>query len=398
MATSDIVIVGGGILGVASALELRKRGASVTVLEPGPLPHPDASSTDISKLVRADYAKDAFYSDLMEDSFEGFRAWNMLFGEPLFHETGLLVLCKSALAEGSFEGDSFSLLSKRDYPLTRLHGAEIAARIPAIRDGAYHEAYVNERGGWAESGKLVARLAKEAIAKGVVIREGVSVRPLAPLAPPLRALREPSDARFVLTQADEKIAFGTLIVAAGAFTPLLLPELADRMTPVGQSVFHFAPKDPALFTAPTFLPWAADIAQSGFYGFPFHEGVLKIANHGRGVVSDPRGPRVVPADMEAKFRAFLREAMPAAADAPVVRTRLCLYCDTFDGDFFIDHHPDRPGVMVASGGSGHMFKFAPALARHVADLAENKPTTRLSSRLGFREKGEKRLEAARADT
>ncbi len=395
MATSDIVIVGGGILGVASALELRTRGASVTVLEPGPLPHPDASSTDISKLVRADYAKDAFYSDLMEDSFEGFRAWNMLFGEMLFHETGLLVLCKSELAEGSFEGDSFSLLSKRDYPLTRLRGGEIAARVPAIRDGAYQEAYVNERGGWAESGKLVARLAQEAIAKGVVIREGVAVRPL---GKPSRVFSEPSEARHVLTQANEKIAFGTLIVAAGAFTPVLLPELADRMTPIGQSVFHFAPKAPALFTAPTFLPWAGDIAQSGFYGFPFHEGVLKIANHGRGLAVDPRGPRVVPADREAKFRAFLRDAMPAAADAPVVRTRLCLYCDTFDGDFFIDHHPERPGVMVASGGSGHMFKFAPALARHVADLAENKPDRKLSARFGFRDKGEKKLEAARADT
>lgn len=389
MATSDIVIVGGGILGIASALALRSRGASVTVLEPGPLPHPDASSTDISKLVRADYAKDAFYSDLMEDSFEGFRAWNMELGETLFHETGLLVLCRSKLEEGSFEGDCFALLSERDYPLRLLRGAEISRRIPAIRDGAYETAYINERGGWAESGKLVARLASEAIAKGVVIREGVAVKPLG--APKRDA------ARVVTTEKGETIAFGTLVVAAGAFTPVLLPELADRMTPVGQSVFHFLPEDPALFSVPTFLPWAADIAQSGFYGFPFHEGVLKVANHGRGIVVDPSGPRVVAADAEAKFRAFLRDAMPAAADAPVVRTRLCLYCDTFDGDFFIDHHPDRPGVMVASGGSGHMFKFAPALGRFVADLAENKGAPALRARFGFRAKGERRLEAARAD-
>ena len=389
MATSDIVIVGGGILGVASALALRARGASVTVLEPGPLPHPDAASTDISKLVRADYAKDAFYSDLMEASFEGFRQWNMRLGEMLFHETGLLVLSKNELTEGSFEGDSFSTLSARDYPLRRLRGAEIAARIPAIRDGAYQDGYVNERGGWAESGKLVARLATEARASGVVIREGVSVRPLD--MPSVDGPRE------VLTTASERIAFGTLVVAAGAFTPLLLPELADRMTAVGQPVFHFAPRRPELFTAPTLLPWAADIARSGFYGFPLHHGVLKVANHGRGLASDPRAPRVVPAEMEARFRAFLRDAMPDAADAKVVRTRLCLYCDTFDGDFFIGHHPDRPGVMVASGGSGHMFKFAPALARYVADLAENKQDAALHARLGFRAKGARRLESARAD-
>ena len=389
MAT-DIVICGGGILGIASALELRARGATVTVLEPGPLPHPDAASTDISKLIRADYAKDAFYSDLMEDSFEGFRSWNMQLGETLFHETGLLVLCKAKrLESGSFEGESFELLSERDYPLRLMLGPEISRRIPAIRDGAYPTAYINERGGWAESGRFVSALAKEAIAKGVTIREHVAIRPFAELS---------SNARSeIVTDSGEKISCGTVIVATGAFTPVVLPELADRMRPVGQPVFHFAPSDPSLFSAPKFLPWAADIAQSGFYGFPFHAGVLKVANHGRGIVTDPHGPRVVGADEEVRFRAFLRETMPAVTDAPVVRTRLCLYCDTFDGDFFIDHHPDRPGVVVASGGSGHMFKFAPALGRYVADLAENKPNSKLAARFRFRAKGERRLEAARSD-
>jgi glycine/D-amino acid oxidase-like deaminating enzyme len=180
----------------------------------------------------------------------------MLLGETLFHETGLLVLCKSTLDEDSFEGNSFALLSERDYPLRRLRGAEISHRIPAIRDGAYADAYVNERGGWAQSGKLVTRLAQEAVAQGVVIREGVSVLPF-------DAPSKGESTTSVTTQAGEKIPFGTLIIAAGAFTPVLLPELADRMTSVGQSVFHFAPKDPALFTVPTFLPWAADIAQIG---------------------------------------------------------------------------------------------------------------------------------------
>ena len=53
-------------------------------------------------------------------------------------------------------------------------------------------------------------------------------------------------------------------------------------------------------------------------------------------------------------------------------------------------------MIVASGGSGHMFKFAPALGPFVADRAENKGDPAMRARFGFRALGEKKLEAARA--
>ena len=50
----SVVIVGAGVFGASAALELRKRGHSVTLLDPGPVPHVLAASTDISKVVRMD--------------------------------------------------------------------------------------------------------------------------------------------------------------------------------------------------------------------------------------------------------------------------------------------------------------------------------------------------------
>ncbi|EGE77463.2 hypothetical protein BDDG_00400 [Blastomyces dermatitidis ATCC 18188] len=47
--------------------------------------------------------------------------------------------------------------------------------------------------------------------------------------------------------------------------------------------------------------------------------------------------------------------------------RLCWYTDSFDNQFVIDH---RPGVVVATGGSGHAFKFLPAIGRSVADVVD----------------------------
>ena len=54
----------------------------------------------------------------------------------------------------------------------------------------------------------------------------------------------------------------------------------------------------------------------------------------------------------------------------MVRRRLCLYCDSKDGDFWIAADPDRPGLFVAAGGSGHGFKFAPVLGELIADTVE----------------------------
>lgn len=50
--SSRVAIVGAGIFGVTAALTLARRGHRVTLLDPGPLPHPLAESTDVSKAIR----------------------------------------------------------------------------------------------------------------------------------------------------------------------------------------------------------------------------------------------------------------------------------------------------------------------------------------------------------
>jgi glycine/D-amino acid oxidase-like deaminating enzyme len=81
---------------------------------------------------------------------------------------------------------------------------------------------------------------------------------------------------------------------------------------------------------------------------------------------------VYASDLE-HLRRFLAFTFPALLDAEVVYTRRCLYSDTLDGHFWIDHHPQRPGLVVAAGGSGHAFKFAPVLGPLIADVAEGRP-------------------------
>ncbi len=388
MAARTAIVVGAGIYGVTAALELARRGFAVTLTDPGPIPHPLASSTDISKVIRLDYGADEAYMALMEEALAGWDAWNRSWGERLYHEDGFLLLSREGMRPGGYEHESFALLQKRGHAPERLDAAALRARFPAWAAERYPDGYYNPRGGWAESGRVVERLAAEARAKGVAVREGLAMASL---------LEEGSRVVGVVGSGGERLRADVTVVAGGAWTPSLLPHLGSVMWAVAQSVLHFRPARPDEYRAPRFVPWAADIARTGWYGFPANaDGVVKIANHGPGRrvhADDPRTIEDLPS-VEARFRAFLRETFPALADAPLAHWRVCLYCDTFDGDFWIDHDADRAGLVVAAGGSGHAFKFGPVLGGIIADVAEGKPN-RWASRFARRAPGPIAFEDAR---
>jgi glycine/D-amino acid oxidase-like deaminating enzyme len=87
-------------------------------------------------------------------------------------------------------------------------------------------------------------------------------------------------------------------------------------------------------------------------------------------MSPDSAERVVTKAEENQLRDFLVTNLPPLADAPIVYTRICLYCDTNDGDFWIARDPQRPGLVIAAGDSGHGFKFAPVLGEIIADAVE----------------------------
>src|SRR5947208_16736285 len=104
---SKVIVVGAGTNGVTSAIELKKRGHEVTLIDPGPLPHPLAASTDISKAVRSCYGGDEFYTALAERAISRWREWNTEFGLTLYHEIGVMFLRQAQMQPGSFEYESF---------------------------------------------------------------------------------------------------------------------------------------------------------------------------------------------------------------------------------------------------------------------------------------------------
>ncbi len=366
MGKYDFMIVGAGIFGITTAIELRKKKYSVGVLNPGQIPHPLAASTDISKIVRMEYGADVEYMEMVEECFPVWREWNDLFGETLYHEVGYLLLSRQSLdAEtGTYEAASYQNLLRKGYRPERLSPAQLVRRFPAINPETYTDAMYHSTGGFAESGRVVETLTRYARQLGVEVHEGQTAEKLIAANGRMEAVETREGSRFNA---------GHVVVCAGNHTPYLVPELKPYMKVTGHPVFHLKPSRPELFTPPDFAVFAADISNTGWYGFSLHpkEKVVKIANHGEGVELHPdHDERVVYPSDEARLRQFLEQTFPALANDPVVYTRRCCYTDTLDGHFWIDNHPEIRGLTIGSGGSGHGFKMGPVIGEMIATVAE----------------------------
>jgi glycine/D-amino acid oxidase-like deaminating enzyme len=363
---TEILVVGAGIFGATAALELASRGFRVTLLDELMEPHPLAASTDISKVIRVEYGQDAQYMEMVTAAIGGFRTWNTEFEEELYHETGITFFTMDPMTPGGFEFESYQTLLSQGHAVERLGAEDIARRFPAWRKGQYVDGVFNPTGGYAESGRIVTLVTEKAVRMGVQRSYG---RLAGLVQKGMRVIG-------VRLESGDTIMADHVLLATGAWTPTILPELSGFMTITGHPVFHLQVEDPRLFSPPLFATFMADVARTGWYGFPYHpnEKVIKIANHGVGQLIDPiNDERVVDASDESSLRSFLATTFPALLDAPIVFTRRCLYCDTRDEHFWIDCHPELDGLSVASGGSGHGFKFAPILGTLIADAVERIP-------------------------
>lgn len=368
MNSHDFLIIGAGIFGLSAAIELRKRKYSVAILNPDTIPHPLAASTDISKIVRMEYGSDQEYFDMAEICIGKWKEWNDFFNIRLYHEVGMLMLCKDSLASGNqhYEAKSYEKLIKKGYPIEKIGLEDMPQRFPAIHPSYYTDVRFNPKAGFVESSLVMETLLKYAIQLGVSIHLPQRVESFKLKKGRLEAIK---------TCEGDTFSAGQVIICAGSHTPLLVPDLHAYMRTSGHPIFHFKPKDPSPFHMNKLGVFMADISNTGWYGLPLHprEGVVKVGRHQEGLELHPDFDERRVTDLEVETcRDFLSHAIPLLADAPLVYTRRCLYTDTLDGHFWIDHHPEIKGLAVSSGGSGHGMKMGPLLGEMTADMAEGK--------------------------
>ncbi|WVR06914.1 hypothetical protein IAU60_003950 [Kwoniella sp. DSM 27419] len=394
---TDVVIVGAGIFGMSTALWMLQDGKyNVTMLDKcGILPAPDAASTDLNKIIRsADYA-DPHLASL---ALEAVHEWRKPEWEGTYHESGVFALSSSTVAGGQSFVESASRNCKSlGLDITLVDGPQkiksmYKSEVPTGSFGS-RQGYYNPVGGWAEAGRAVEVGLRRIRQMGGTVRAGAEVTGL---------IKEDRKIKGVVLASGEVVNGDLIVVAAGAWTPALFasPGVSARLPEVvatGQSVgvIQLTPEEVQRYSS---IPVVFNL-DDGWYCFPPNpDGLLKMAIHGAGVVN-PTGQAgvsvpqtkltpgaedgAIPLESLKKLRQGMSEVYPDLAKKDFVTTRLCWYCDTVSGDWLIDYHPDFENLVLATGGSGHAFKFAVIIGREILKVVERNPSPQYAKRWSF---------------
>jgi sarcosine oxidase len=349
--TADVVVIGAGGLGSATAWHLARRGVDVVLLEKFAFGHKNGASHDTSRILRRSYHTPG-YVNLAREAYDDWATLEGESGERLVTRTGGLDFFPPGAAIPAT--DYMTSMDTSGVPYDRLSVREVAARWPAITlpDGTLSI--------FQKDTSIVPAGRSTATMQGLARRRGARLHDESPVTGILGG---------TVTTPDRTISAGRVVITADAWTNDLLAHLGTRLplTVLREQVTYFAPERPASF-GPDRLPVWIWMDDPSFYGFPTYEGPLvKAAQDCGGAVTtaDTRGFEPDPDGLK-RLSAFAGGLLPGIG--PPHHTVTCLYTLTPDRDFVIDAVPGHPQVYVGLGAA-HAFKFAPTFGRVLADLA-----------------------------
>ncbi len=355
-----IAIIGAGAMGSAAAYHLARRGEPVVLLEQFELGHDRGSSHGAARITRHSYA-DPRYARLMPAAFRAWRDLEADAGEALYIRTGGVSFSPLGV---DYAGRVAASLEELGVPHWRGTGREFNARQPVF--AIPHDADVVFE---PDAGLLAASRAVAVQVKLARLHGGPNTSVLD--RTPVRSIDLEGERPVVLTDTTRIVA-DRLIVAAGAWIKRLVPDFPVPVRVTRQQVLYFEPEDPAPFQVgrfPVFIYKGAG-EEDAFYGMPDFLGLgVKAARHAGPEIDPDIDDTTIADDYRSVVRQFLRESIPALADAPIGLTEVCLYTVAPDDEFTVDSLPRRPDVIVASPCSGHGFKFSCLIGRILADLA-----------------------------
>ncbi|MEO6001479.1 MAG: N-methyl-L-tryptophan oxidase [Chitinophagaceae bacterium] len=359
----EAIVIGVGSMGSAACWQLAKQGYKVLGLEQFDIPHEQGSHAGQTRIIRKAYFEHSDYVPLLERAYHNWKELEVLTATRVYYKTGLVYFGSpdATMIKGSRE-------AARQYniALDILTPEEAHHRYPMIQCPPHFQVLYEPEAGFITPEKAVALYTSHAIKNGADIRGREKIVDW----------KKENSIITVITNRNTYHA-DRLIITAGAWTGKVIPSMPTNLKVTKQIVGWMNPGNWNDFSLGNFPCWFIHDDEGMFYGFPilpvtdFNGPIgLKLALHKHGVEVDPDNVnRDIQHADEETLRNFLEKYMPDAA-GDTLTLKSCLYTNSEDENFILDHLPGYDNlVTVAAGFSGHGFKFASVIGEILADLA-----------------------------
>ena len=363
---ADVVVVGGGLLGTATAYWLARAGAAPVLIEQGDL---------------ASGATGRNGGFMVAGTAERYPAAIARLGHATAHEVWRLTLDSRALLRQMLAAETIECDYREPGHLELALGdaqlAELAVTVAALRADGFaadlldrHEtqaligtplgptiagALFAPEDGLLHSARLVQGLASAAERHGAQI---VTAAPVIGLAP--------DGGGVLVSTARGDIRAGAAVVAANAWLGQIVPELAGCVTPVRGQAFAFAP------APPLFGPgMGAALTPTGEYWQQGPDGTIVLGGcralaPGQDIGARDSRPT---AEVQAALEGVLPRLFPALEGLRVARRWAGPMAFTPDYLPIADHAPGLPNTWVVGGFCGHGMPFGMRLGLLLAQAA-----------------------------
>ncbi|MHB1980921.1 MAG: N-methyl-L-tryptophan oxidase [Sulfobacillus sp.] len=353
----EVGVVGLGVIGAAISWRLGEGGQPVVGYDRFRAGHPFGSSHGAARIIRQAYYEHPDYVPLVQRSWTKWQELERVSGRSLLRQTGGLMI-------GPPDGElvSGTLESVRRHGLRHavLDAAAIGQRFPQFRVPAGEIGIFEDL-----AGVLRCEMAVETLIRAA----GRARQPLSIVHDQVLHLEAVGE-RVRVHTASGRRDFAQVVVAAGGWTSDLLPDLNLPLTVERQVQVWFAPPAPASFTPPQFPIWMHQTEDGQmFYGLPAMDGKsVKAARHHQGITTSMEHlDRHVSDQDRAVVKCAVAQILPGLG-SEIAQSSVCSYTDTPDLHFLIGRLQALPGVILATGFSGHGFKFAPVIGDLIADI------------------------------
>ncbi len=374
--TADVVVIGGGVIGVSVAYHLAlKKAGRIVLLEKGQLG--EGSTSRCVGGIRAQFSTEINIRFSLE-SIKTFDRFEEEFGvNPEFKRIGYLFLATTPLEMEVFKAN-LELQRRFGISVELLDSDEIKRRWPYLRADDVLGGTFSPLDGYAGPSEVLSGFVSGAKRAGAKIYEGVEATGVSLMGERVTGVRT----------KDGEISTPVVVNAAGPFAAPVgeMAGVKIPVKPLRRQIFVTAPFSLSGQTIPLTIDF-----HRGWYFRKEVDGLLLSG----------------PLDREASFNLSTDyEAMAEAAEnatyrvpilekARIARGWAGLYEISPDNHAILGDLPGIRGLILANGFSGHGFQHSPAVGKVISELiVEGKATTIDISPLSIRrfERGELILE------